>query len=64
VILLEIEPEKQNTKIDLLLQQRHWYSIVLLLKLLKREKLFYKNESGHEVLIKRIYNRVILTSWT
>lgn len=61
VILLEIEPEKQNTKIDFYYCKRDLgISIVCVTELIKKSKqLFYKNENGEEILIKRIYNRVI-----
>lgn len=61
VILLEIDPEKQNTKIDFYYCKRDLgLSIVCVTEVIKREnQLFYKNEQGKEILIKRIYNRVI-----
>lgn len=61
VILLEIEPEKQNTKIDFYYCKRDLgISIVCVTELIKKGKqLFYKNENGEEILVKRIYNRVI-----
>ncbi|MFV5696460.1 hypothetical protein ACM55G_13605 [Flavobacterium sp. LB3P122] len=61
VILLEIEPEKQNTKIDFYYCQRDiGIPIVCVTELVKKGKqLFYKNEKGDEILVKRIYNRVI-----
>lgn len=61
VILLEIEPEKQNTKIDFYYCRRDiGIPIVCVTELIKKEKkLFYKNEKGDEILVKRIYNRVI-----
>jgi hypothetical protein len=61
VILLEIEPEKQNTKIDFYYCQRDiGIPIVCVTELIKKGKqLFYKNENGDEILVKRIYNRVI-----
>jgi len=61
VILLEIEPEKQNTKIDFYYCQRDiGIPIVCVTELIKRgKKLFYKNENGLEIEVKRIYNRVI-----
>ena len=61
VILLEIEPEKQNTKIDFYYCQRDiGIAIVCVTELIKKGKqLYYKNENGDEILIKRIYNRVI-----
>jgi len=61
VILLEIEPEKQNTKIDFYYCRRDLgIPIVCVTDLIKKGKqLFYKNENGDEILVKRIYNRVI-----
>lgn len=61
VILLEIEPEKQNTKIDFYYCKRDiGIPIVCVTELIKKGKqLFYKNLTGDEILIKRIYNRVI-----
>lgn len=61
VILLEIEPEKQNTKIDFLYCKRDiGIPIVCVTELIKKGKqLFYTDASGVEVLVKRIYNRVI-----
>lgn len=61
VVLLEIEPEKQNTKIDF-----HYCSrdlgipIICVTEIIKEnKKLFYKNSDGKKIQIKRIYNRVI-----
>jgi hypothetical protein len=61
VILLEIEPEKQNTKIDFYFCNRDiGIPIVCVTELYQKGKqLFYKNENGEEILVKRIYNRVI-----
>jgi hypothetical protein len=61
VILLEIEPEKQNTKIDFYYCKRDiGIPIVCVTELIKKGKqLFYKNEKGEEIRVKRIYNRVI-----
>ena len=61
VILLEIEPEKQNTKIDFYYCKRDiGIPIVCVTELIKRGKtLFYRNSEGNEILVKRIYNRVI-----
>jgi hypothetical protein len=61
VILLEIEPEKQNTKIDFYYCKRDiGIPIVCVTELIKKGKqLFYKNDYGDEILVKRIYNRVI-----
>jgi len=61
VILLEIEPEKQNTKIDFYYCRRDLgIPIVCVTELIKKgQQLFYKNEKGAEIRVKRIYNRVI-----
>ena len=61
VILLEIEPEKQNTKIDFYYCHRDiGIPIICVTELIKKgKKLYYKNENGDEILVKRIYNRVI-----
>ena len=61
VVLLEIEPEKQNTKIDFLYCRRDiGIPIVCVTEIIKKGKqLFYKNNSGEDILVKRIYNRVI-----
>lgn len=61
VILLEIEPEKQNTKIDFLYCNKDiGIPIVCVTDIIKRgRQLFYKNEKNEEILVKRIYNRVI-----
>jgi len=61
VILLEIEPEKQNTKIDFYYcQQDLGIPIVCVTAVYQRDKkLYYQNEEGTEIQIKRIYNRVI-----
>ncbi|MDI1317530.1 hypothetical protein [Flavobacterium sp.] len=61
VILLEIEPEKQNTKIDFYYCHRDiGIPIVCVTELYQKGKqLFYKNDKGVEIIVKRIYNRVI-----
>jgi hypothetical protein len=61
VIILEIEPEKQNTYIDLLCTSLRLGVKVLCISKVKRSgrKLFYLNDQDQEVEIKRIYNRVI-----
>lgn len=61
VVLLEIEPEKQNTKIDFYYCKRDLgIAIVCVTEVTKKgDKLYYQNETGEEILIKRIYNRVI-----
>jgi len=61
VILLEIEPEKQNTKIDFYYCKRDiGIPVICVTELIKRgRQLFYKNVKNEDVLVKRIYNRVI-----
>lgn len=61
VILLEIEPEKQNTKIDFYYCRRDiGIPIICVTELFKKgNQLFYTDASGREILVKRIYNRVI-----
>jgi hypothetical protein len=61
VILLEIEPEKQNTKIDFYYCNRDiGIPIVCVTELQQKgNQLFYKDTNGNEILVKRIYNRVI-----
>lgn len=61
VILLEVEPEKQNTKIDFYYcHQDLGIPIVCVTELFEKgNQLFYKNKENEEVLVKRIYNRVI-----
>ena len=61
VILLEIEPEKQNTKIDFYYCHKDLgIPVVCVTEVFQEGKnLFYKNEKGETIQIKRIYNRVI-----
>ncbi|MBW3468612.1 hypothetical protein [Arthrospiribacter ruber] len=61
VVLLEIEPEKQNTKIDFYYCQKDLnIPICCVTEILKSgNKLYYQNENGEKIHIKRIYNRVI-----
>jgi hypothetical protein len=60
VILLEIFPEKQKTRIDFACTEAYLgIKIVCLTSLIKEgKKLFYRND-GKKTEIKRIYNRVI-----
>jgi len=61
VVLLEIEPFKQNTQIDFHATRKvlgiHIADVTELYK--KGNQLFYKNDKGQDVRVKRIYNRVI-----
>jgi hypothetical protein len=60
VVLLEIEPEQQKTRIDFAVMERMLGIKVLCLSKMKKRgaKLFYLEE-GKEIPIERIYNRVI-----
>ncbi len=61
VVLIDIEPWKQNTQIDFHATRKvlgiHVACVTDLYK--KGNQLFYENEDGEEVRVKRIYNRVI-----
>ncbi len=61
VVLLEVEPEKQTTRIDFLCaEQMLGIKILCISKMKKRGKeLFYIDDNGQEVKILKIYNRVI-----
>ena len=61
VILLEVEPEKQNTRIDFWGTAKELGLKVLCLSKLRRDgrDLFYENEAGERVAVERIYNRII-----
>lgn len=60
-VLLEIEPEKQTTYIDMLSTAVELgISVVCVSKIRKwGRQLFYTHPSGREICIRRIYNRVI-----
>ncbi|MBK8078953.1 MAG: hypothetical protein IPK25_00915 [Saprospiraceae bacterium] len=61
VVLLEIEPEKQTTYIDMLCTSVELgIPCLCITKVLKEgKKLYYKNKEGDKIQIKKIYNRVI-----
>ena len=60
VILLEIEPEKQKTRIDFAAtEELTGISTVCLSKIKKRGKKLFYQKDGRDVEVKRIYNRVI-----
>ena len=61
VVLLEVEPEKQNTLVDFLGTAKHLgIKVLCLTKVIKQgRQLFYKNDEGALVRIEKIYNRVI-----
>jgi hypothetical protein len=61
VVLLEIEPEKQNTRIDFWGTAQHLGIKVLCLSKVLREgrDLYYLDEQNRKIAIERIYNRII-----
>jgi len=60
VILLELFPEKQKTRIDFALTKKFWgIEAVCLTKIRKRGRQLFYEKDGREVRIKRIYNRII-----
>lgn len=60
VVLLEIEPEKQKTRIDFAIMEKMLgIRTVCLTKVKKRGKKLFYSEDGKEIPIERIYNRVI-----
>ena len=60
VILLDIEPEKQKTRVDFAVTERLLgIQAVCVTKIKKRGRELFYNREGHEVRIDRIYNRVI-----
>ena len=61
VILLELFPEKQKTRIDFWsTKEALGIEIVCMTKVIKEgRKLFYRNKDGEKTAIHRIYNRVI-----
>jgi hypothetical protein len=60
VILLEIEPEKQKTRVDFAVTDRLLGTrAVCVTKIKKRGRQLFYDRDGREVRIERIYNRVI-----
>lgn len=61
VILLEIEPEKQTTYIDMVATSKELgLKVVCLTEVFKKgKKLYYKDDKGENQEVKKIYNRVI-----
>ena len=61
VALVDIEPEKQNTRIDFLAAEKLLGIKTLCLSELKTEgkDVFYLNKNGKKVPVEKIYNRVI-----
>jgi hypothetical protein len=60
VILLELFPEKQKTRIDFALSKKFWgIDAVSLPDVRKRGRQLFYEKDGREISIKRIYNRII-----
>jgi len=60
VILLEIFPEKQKTRIDFVLTKQFWgIESVCLTRIRKDGRQLFYEKDGNQIPIKRIYNRVI-----
>jgi hypothetical protein len=60
VVLLEIEPEKQKTRIDFAVMEKMLgIKTICLTKVKKHGKQLFYVEDGNEIRIERIYNRVI-----
>src|SRR5437763_675748 len=60
VILLDIEPEKQKTRVDFAATEKLLcIRSVCVTKIRKRERQLFYHRDGREVRIERIYNRVI-----
>lgn len=60
VILLEIFPEKQKTRIDFYLTKKYWgIETVCFTKIIKKNRQLYYEKDGQLIEIKRIYNRLI-----
>ena len=60
VILLELFPEKQKTRIDFALSRQFWgVEAVCLTKVKKQGRQLFYEKDGRRIPIKRIYNRVI-----
>lgn len=60
VILLEIEPEKQKTRVDFAVTEKLLgIEAVCVTKIKKRGRQLFYDHDGREVRIERIYNRVI-----
>jgi hypothetical protein len=60
VVLLDIEPEKQKTRVDFAATERLLdIRAVCVTKIKKRDRQLFYDHDGREVRIERIYNRVI-----
>lgn len=60
IVLLEIEPEKQKTRLDFAITEQLWgIPTICLTKVIKRGRKLYYLSDNQEIEIKKIYNRVI-----
>ena len=60
VILLEIYPEKQKTRIDFVLTEKYFgITPVCLTKIRKEGRALFYEKDGRQIRIKRLYNRLI-----
>ena len=61
VVLLEIEPDRQTTRIDFLATEKLFGIKILCVSDLKKsgKDVYYVHEQGHKIPVHRIYNRVI-----
>ena len=65
VILLELFPEKQKTRIDFLLTKKFWgIEAVCLTKIKKNGRELFYEKDGRLIKINRIYNRIIFDELT
>ncbi len=60
VILLEIFPEKQKTRIDFEITRKYWgVAPVCLTKIIREGRKIFYEKDGRKIQVKRIYNRLI-----
>lgn len=61
VVLLEVEPDKQNTRIDFAGARQYLGLAVRCLSEIKKDgrNLYYLDENGRKIPVERIYNRII-----
>jgi len=60
VVLLELFPEKQKTRIDFALSKKFWgVEAVCLTKIQRKDRQLFYEKDGRLIQIKRVYNRII-----
>ena len=60
VILLEIFPDKQKTRIDFEITKKYWgVTPVCLTKIIREDRKIFYEKDGKKIRIRRIYNRLI-----